>query len=93
MPSTSKLAVSKSPTALVSTSRTERTSGLSFAEAIQELTSGGRVTKAEWGTNDIYLQVVDDKLMIFKTEDNKFHPLIVQHADMAGTDWIVLANN
>lgn len=61
-----------------------------FASAMREALNGKRVRRLTWENKGVYLAMESEQLMIFKTEDRMFHPLIVSAGDITATDWIVL---
>ena len=61
-----------------------------FAEIIDDLLDGKKVKRQEWIDDGTYLVIENEKLMIFRPDDQKFHPLIVTTGDLLGTDWIVM---
>jgi hypothetical protein len=60
---------------------------LTFAQALDKLLDGKKVSKKEWGDEGIYI-FLSDTLRIRK--DDKVHDLIVQAGDIQGTDWFVI---
>jgi hypothetical protein len=46
--------------------------------------------RLEWPENGEYLVMHEEKVMLFKPEDNKLHPLIVSKGDILGTDWVII---
>ena len=62
---------------------------MTFAAALNLLLTGNRVRRLSWEDARVYLAIFDEKLMIFKPEDNRLHPLIVNIGDITGTDWVV----
>ena len=66
--------------------------GKTFAEIVDCLLDGDKVRRQEWEDDETYIVIREEKLMIFKPEDKKFHPLIVSIGDLLGLDWIVVEN-
>ena len=64
--------------------------GKTFAEIIDCLLDGDKVRRQEWENDGTYLFIQDEKLMIFKPDDKRLHPLIVSTGDLLGLDWIVI---
>ena len=64
----------------------------SFAEVIDNLLAGRKIRRQEWPNDGTYLVIQDEKLMIFKPEDNQLHPLTISTGDLLGTDWIVIGD-
>jgi len=58
-----------------------------FPEALQAVTSGYKITKAEWGDDEYYCVLHDGLLMLHKPDG--FHTWIISEGDLAGTDWQV----
>ena len=63
---------------------------LDFSGALDALLSDEKVRRIEWPDDGTYLVIADDKIMIFKTEDDMLHPLMVSRGDLLGTDWVVI---
>ena len=62
---------------------------MSFPDAIRYVTDGLRITKLEWGNENIWVELKDGHLKIHK-EDNIYHDLIVSDGDLVGLDWTIL---
>jgi hypothetical protein len=62
---------------------------MSFAEAINELLDGQRITKLEWNNQEIYGVLVEGQLRLHKS-DGKFYAWTISEADLAGKDYAVL---
>jgi hypothetical protein len=60
---------------------------MSFPEAMQSVIDGGKVTKSEWGSSNIYIYLVEEKLCIRK-EDGVSYPVLISEGDMKGEDWV-----
>ena len=63
---------------------------MGFGSAMAEVLKDKRVRRQEWEDKDVYLCLVQEQLMIYKTEDKLYHPLIITAGDIAGTDWEVI---
>lgn len=62
---------------------------MSFADALQEIINGKKVTRLEWVSNEEYGFMKDERLMIHtKGQD---HLWIVSKGDITNLDWTVLA--
>jgi len=59
-----------------------------FPEAIRKMTEGGKITKREWGNNEIYGIVKDGWLMLHK-EDGKFYIWKISEGDLGGVDYTI----
>ena len=64
---------------------------MNFAEALDHLLANEKIRRKEWTDDGIYLVMADDKIMIFKPEDDMLHPLIVSRGDLLATDWSVIS--
>lgn len=62
---------------------------MDFGAAMKEVLKGKHVRRLEWRDKNVRLAFVDEKLMIYETEDGMFHPLVVSSGDIAGVDWVV----
>ena len=76
------------PTSTPLPHKEEQTPTLSFLDAIRELINGRRITKLEWGTNNIYCLFTDDTISI--NTDGKVTGWVISGGDIQGNDWIVL---
>lgn len=65
---------------------------MGFSQALQELVAGKRVARVEWVEygHKHYLQMKDEKIMIWLSQDRRLHPLTVSLGDIEGLDWIVV---
>jgi len=62
---------------------------MNFGDAMQEVLKGRHVRRLEWTEDrNARFALVNDQLMVYKSDDKKFHPLIVGSGDIAGTDWV-----
>jgi hypothetical protein len=62
-----------------------------FAEAIDDLRQGKRVTKLEWDDPEIFLVFHQDRLCIYGSEDdNMLHPLVLSGDVLFGTDFVIV---
>jgi len=64
-------------------------SKMSFGDAMKEALEGKYVRRLEWEDKNARLVIIDEKLMVYRSDDKKFHPLIVSSGDIAGDDWII----
>jgi len=62
-------------------------------DALRAIRDGHRITKLEWANPNIYCVMHDRKLHIHKVEDNLLHPWIINDGDIAGMDWVIVADN
>lgn len=64
---------------------------LSFPDAIKEVIKGKKITRLEWENSEIYGELFEGKLRIFRGDtDSLRHDWIVNDGDMISTDWIVI---
>ena len=63
--------------------------GISFSEAIKELTNGKKIARIEWNNTD-YGLLKDGWLSIFR--NGEFFIWKVNDGDLLATDWIILNN-
>ncbi len=63
---------------------------MTFASCLDRLMLGERCRKLEWKDTEVYIILQDEKLMIYKTDTKKLHPLVVSTGDIVGTDWVVV---
>jgi hypothetical protein len=54
---------------------------------------GGKFRRLEWEDEGTYITVRDAQVMIFKTDDNMVHPLIVSEGDILGEDWVKIEDS
>lgn len=62
---------------------------MSFYEALAELQNGVKITKVEWGNEDVYGILKDGVVMLHK-DDDKFYNWIISDGDLGGDDWYVI---
>jgi hypothetical protein len=62
---------------------------LSFYDALKEVMAGKRITKKEWGDENIY-GVLDDTHLRLHKADGKLYDWILNDGDILGTDWMVI---
>ena len=67
-----------------------------FSWALKMLLEGYSVKRSAWDKTNTapespYLTIIDDKLMIWKPEDQLLHPLTVHTSDIHATDWVIIA--
>jgi len=68
----------------------EKETLMTFGEALQELTTGGKCRRLEWGDPGTYITIFNGQLMIYSTDDKKLHPLVVSLGDIQGMDWVLM---
>jgi hypothetical protein len=61
---------------------------LNFFDALREVTLGKTITRISWESNETYLHMAGEFLMIHIGD--KDHQLIVSRGDIEGIDWFVL---
>ncbi len=64
---------------------------MKFGEGLEKVVSGNKIRREEWEDDGTYLAIAENKLMIFKPEDEKLHPLIVSAEDIKGDDWVSIS--
>lgn len=62
---------------------------LTFAQCLEQLILGKTYRRLSWEDEQIYIIIRDGQLMIWRTDDKRFHPLIVSVGDIEGVDWIL----
>ncbi len=63
---------------------------MNFGDATQETLKGKHVRRLEWEEDrNARVALINDQLMVYRSDDKKFHPLIVSSGDIAGEDWII----
>ena len=62
---------------------------IDFPEAITALTIGRKITKKEWGDENIYGLLKDGVVTLHKA-DGKFYQWMISDGDLTGTDWYVI---
>jgi hypothetical protein len=62
---------------------------MDFALCVEALLLGKKMRRLEWKAKD-YIVINDEKLMIFKPDDKRLHPLTVSTGDMMARDWVVV---
>ena len=75
---------------IASPGETPKFQGYTFAQALQILLDGESVRRESWPDPKVVLKFIDEKLHIFQTGDNLFHPLTVRIGDVIGIDWLVV---
>ena len=63
---------------------------MSFSDCLLAILDGSKARRLEWEDNGTFITMREGKVMIFKTEDNMLHPLIVTDGDILGDDWTIL---
>ncbi len=64
---------------------------MTFQEGLESAMGGKKIRREEWEDDGTYLAMADNKLMIFKPDDEKLHPLIVSTEDIKADDWISIS--
>lgn len=82
-PQAGSMGISPTPKRIV------KTEGLNFHEAIDAIMDGGKVTKLEWGNQNIYGLLKDGFLTLHKN-DNRYDWWAVNDGDILGDDYMVL---
>ena len=62
---------------------------MSFAEAIDVLLAGRRITKLEWNDLTIYGELRNGILMLHR--DGEWFQWLINEGDLLGTDWVTEA--
>jgi len=68
----------------------EQKEEMDFAGCLDAILGGSKVRRLEWPDNGTYVVMADEKIMIFKPEDDMLHPLILSRGDMVNNDWVML---
>jgi len=64
---------------------------MDWAEALDYLLEGKKLSRLAWGNSDTYIQLTDDNhLRIHKPETKQLHDLIVTRGDLEATDWVIV---
>lgn len=61
---------------------------LDFSQAIRKIAEGKKVTRIDWGTDNIYGELKNEILILHK--DNQDYQWIISEGDIMAIDWIVL---
>lgn len=64
---------------------------MDFATAINEIKSGGRVTREAWNNRKCYVCLQAGRLMIH-LDDDRYHAWLISEIDMYSRDWITVAD-
>jgi hypothetical protein len=64
---------------------------MNFTEALEALVTGKKVRRMEWDDPNIYVKMMDEKIIIYTPSDKMIHPLVVSLGDIEGIDWVVVA--
>lgn len=62
---------------------------MSFEKIFESLTKDLKVRRLEW-PEGYYLEIRNEKLMLYRPDTDAFHPLIVNLGDINGKDWVVV---
>jgi hypothetical protein len=60
----------------------------SFFDALREVLNGRRITRLDWGTDEVYGDLKEGTLRIYR--DNVSYQWTVSEGDMTALDWIIL---
>lgn len=63
---------------------------MTFGTCLEKLMLGERCRRMSWEDVGVYVTIQDEKLMIFRTDDKRLHPLTVSVGDITGMDWVVV---
>jgi len=63
---------------------------MNFGDACQEVLNGKHIRRLEWEDKNARLALINEQLHVYRSDDKKFHPLIVGSGDIAGDDWVVI---
>jgi len=63
---------------------------MDFAQSLDAILGGKKVRRLEWPDDGTHIVMADDKIMIFKPEDDMLHPLILSRGDMVNADWVMV---
>lgn len=61
---------------------------MAISGCISNLLQGKSMRRMEWEDPEVFVVVKDEKVMIYKPETKKLHPLIISTGDLTATDWI-----
>ena len=85
-PSPSELTSSPVPTAPNDPAKV----GMSFFDALKTVLDDKKITKLEWGNDQIYGHLKENVIVSLHKPDGKDYDWIISDGDLHGTDWIVL---
>lgn len=60
-----------------------------FPEAMRAVIAGNKVSKLEWGDDEVYGLLKDGFLKLHKG-DGSFHQWIISDGDLLGLDWVII---
>ena len=63
---------------------------MTFGSCLQKLMLGERCRRMAWEEKEVYIVIKDDKLMIFRSDDKRLHPLTVSGGDIEANDWVMV---
>jgi len=66
---------------------------MDLGSCLKQMIKGGKFRRLEWEDEGTYITVRDAQVMIFKTDDNMVHPLIVSEGDILGEDWVKIEDS
>ena len=78
-----------SPSALTVGASKSVASLLDFPSALSHVIEGKRISKKEWGSPYIWLELKDEWLQIHKASGT-YHSVLLNAGDLIGVDWYVL---
>jgi hypothetical protein len=61
----------------------------SFYQAIRRTATGLKVRRLEWQDENVYAAMIDEKIMIYNSEDKKMHPWTINLGDIGSMDWVI----
>ena len=64
---------------------------MDFYDALRSIASGSKVTRIDWGNQDLYGVLRDGKLTL--NLHDGFHAWIVSDGDMVAKDWVVVMDS
>jgi len=62
---------------------------MDFPDALREVIAGKKITKLEWCNKEIYGEMKDERLVLWKG-DGKYYHWILSQQDVEGLDWVVM---
>ena len=62
---------------------------MDFPDALREVIAGKKITKLEWCNKEVYGEMKDERLTLWK-EDGKAYHWILSLGDAKGEDWVVI---
>lgn len=65
---------------------------MDFSVCLNMLVLDKKCRRLEWN-DGTYIKIHDERLMIYKPEDKRLHPLTVSVGDIMATDWVVMGKS